>query len=66
MVTVAGFIAETLAGGEAWEDLVNTHLFVPIGMQSSTFMNWVQDHDSFAVPYMGSSTKVPIAWEMYG
>ena len=67
MVTVAGYIAETLANHQqTWEQLVDHHIFTPLGMQSSNFMNLVEDHDDFAVPYMGTRTiKVPIAWEMF-
>ena len=37
MFGLATYMAEII-GGDSWENLVQTHLFDPLGMASSTFM----------------------------
>ena len=50
MFLLAGHIAEKLTGS-AWEDLVESRIFQPLGMVSSTFVTRIQDWDRLASSY---------------
>ena len=52
MYGLAGYIAEQLKDGTAWEDLVTTHILNPLGMTSTTFSRDIQDWDNMAAPYV--------------
>ena len=37
MYTLLGYVSQHIAGGTSWEDLIEEHIFSPLGMIASTF-----------------------------
>ena len=47
---VLGALVEVLSG-EKFEDYVKTHIFIPLGMDNSSFLHPIEDWDGFAKQY---------------
>ena len=50
MYVLAGHIAEKLTG-ESWEDLIESRIFRPLGMATSTFVSRIKNWNSLASSY---------------
>ena len=58
MYGLAGYVAEQIAGGQRYEDLLTSKIFEPLGMTSSTFNDEVDDWSHFSTPYVKFNDSV--------
>ena len=52
MYGLAGYVAEQIAGGQRYEDILKSKIFEPLRMTSSTFNDEVDDWSQFSTPYV--------------
>ncbi len=61
MYALAGVVAQKLAGGDTWEQLVTNNIFTPLGMNMSGFVDEDAEPDDFALAYtMDNKTLVKV------
>ena len=58
MYGLAGYVAEQIAGGQRYEDLLTSKIFDPLGMTSSTFNDEIDDWSQFSTPYVKFNSSV--------
>ncbi len=51
MYVLAGVVAQKLAGGDTWEQLVTNNIFTPLGMNMSGFVDDDTEPEDFALAY---------------